>query len=160
MYTRKSQLVKPEQVQQKHQQLIEAHCKEYALGNILLDNPLIINTISTYEKRKLFKKVTAIIHTTTFLTAGAVLNFIIDESGAEKIILVAIKNLHAVKEYKPVTIGKKTIEDSGFELQAVFNGLGWAESRTKLSSYFIPIEKGEIYDAAKGKLMLNEIQGT
>lgn len=159
MYTRKSTLLKLEEVEKKSQHLIEMHCEDNALQNVLKYNPLIVYTISNSQQRKWFRKVESITYITTFLTEKAILNFIIDENGIERIISVSIKNLHAIKEYTPVTIGNKTVEDSGFELQAVFNGLGLTEVRTKMSSYFLPVEKGEIYEMVKNKIKANTFQG-
>lgn len=159
MYKRKSTLLKLDEVTEKHQQLIIMHCADYGLVNVLNDEPLIIHTISTTQKRKWFKKVMLTVRTLTFLTNKAFLNFIIDEKGIEKIISVSLRNLHSIKEYKPITIGSKIVEDSGFDLQAVFNGLGLTEARTKMSTYFLGIEKGKLYEMVKNKIDENAFQG-
>ncbi|WP_271766680.1 hypothetical protein [Aquimarina algiphila] len=159
MYKRKSTLLKLDEVIEKHQQLIIMHCADYGLSNVLNDSPLIIHTISTIQKRKWFKKVTLTVQTITLLTNQAFLNFIIDEKGIEKMISVLLRNLHSIKEYKPITIGNKTVEDSGFHLQAVFNGLGWTDARTKMGSYFLAIEKGELYEMVKNKVNANAFKG-
>ena len=66
-----------------------------------------------------------------------------------------ISNIEKIKEFEPLKIGNKVVEDSGFEIQAVFNGLGLSEARSKSSTYFLGIQKGPCYDLVAQKLNLS-----
>ena len=153
MYKRSSSVLQKDKISEERRQVIQDHCSDNGLGTIFEENPLIIHTVSTTQKRKLFKTVKLTDHSITILTDKTLLNFVTDHKKVDRIISIAVKNLQSVKEFEPITIGNKTVDDSGFELRAVFNGLGLSEPRSAMSSYFLPVAKGDIYEMVKKKLI-------
>lgn len=153
MYKRSSAELRKDEISDERKQLILNHCKDNGLENVFENDPLIIHTISTSQKRKLFRTVELTNRLITILTEQTLLNFVTDDRNVNRIISVAIKNLQYVKEFEPVKIGNKTIDDSGFELRAVFNGLGLSASRSNTASYFLPVAQGSMYEMAKKKLI-------
>ena len=149
LYQRKSEFVNINDLTSDQKTIVENHNDQNGLGIKFDDQLTMIKTISTTQKKKLFKTVDLIEQTYTFFSDDVFLNLIIDTKGQTRIISVRLKDIINPKEFQPVKIGKNTIEDSGFEIQGVFYGLGMTSAKSQVSSYFIGIEKGACYEKAR-----------